>query len=53
MTLKGNAASVEFRNVTKAFGAVVAVRDLTFTIEAGELITFLGPRAAARPPRCA
>lgn len=48
MTIKGKAASVEFRNVTKAFGDVVAVRDLTFTIEAGELITFLGPSGCGK-----
>jgi iron(III) transport system ATP-binding protein len=48
MTITGKAASVEFRNVTKAFGTVVAVKDLTFTIEAGELITFLGPSGCGK-----
>jgi len=48
MTVKGNAASVKFRNVTKTFGTVVAVKDLTFTIEAGELITFLGPSGCGK-----
>jgi iron(III) transport system ATP-binding protein len=48
MTITGKAASVEFRNVTKAFGTVVAVKDLTFTIEAGELITVLGPSGCGK-----
>jgi len=48
MSITGKAASVEFRNVTKAFGPVVAVKDLSFTIEAGELITFLGPSGCGK-----
>ena len=48
MSFKGNAASVEFRNVTKAFGPVIAVREVNFTIEAGELITFLGPSGCGK-----
>ncbi|MBL6928491.1 MAG: ABC transporter ATP-binding protein [Rhodospirillales bacterium] len=48
MTIKGKAASVEFRNVTKAFGEVVAVRDVSFKIDAGELITFLGPSGCGK-----
>jgi iron(III) transport system ATP-binding protein len=48
MTLRGKAASVEFRNVTKAYGPVVAVRDVSFTIAAGELITFLGPSGCGK-----
>ncbi len=47
------AASVEFRNVTKRYGKVTAVDNVSFTIAPGTLTTLLGPWAAARPPRCA
>ena len=33
------AASIEFRKVSKLYGDVAAVRDLTFTIAAGTLVT--------------
>ena len=32
-----SAASVEFRHVTKRYGAVTAVQDVSFTIEPGTL----------------
>jgi ABC-type multidrug transport system ATPase subunit len=32
------AASVRFENVTKSYGEVVAVRDVSFTIEPGALV---------------
>ena len=35
--------AVEFKHVTKAYGDVQAVRDLSFTIEYGKLVTLLGP----------
>ena len=35
--------AVEFKNVTKAFGDVQAVRNLNFSIEKGQLVTLLGP----------
>mgnify|MGYP003302316901 CR=1 FL=1 len=35
--------AVEFLNVTKAFGNVKAVRDVSFQIQSGELVTLLGP----------
>jgi ABC-type uncharacterized transport system YnjBCD ATPase subunit len=31
------------------YGAVTAVDNINFTIEAGKLVTLLGPPAAARP----
>jgi iron(III) transport system ATP-binding protein len=40
---------VEFRRVTKRYGDVVAVNQVSFTIEQGTLVTLLGRRAAARP----
>ena len=48
MTIGYKAASVQFQGVTKAFGSVVAVRDISFTIEAGTLVTLLGPSGCGK-----
>ncbi|MFN3482905.1 ABC transporter ATP-binding protein [Rhabdaerophilum calidifontis] len=42
------AASVEFRNVWKRWGEAVAVRDVSFRIEAGTLTTLLGPSGCGK-----
>jgi iron(III) transport system ATP-binding protein len=42
------AASVEFRRVTKRYGAVVAVSAVSFTIEPGTLVTLLGPSGCGK-----
>ncbi|MHB2169417.1 ABC transporter ATP-binding protein [Alsobacter sp. R-9] len=41
-------ASVEFRNVTKAYGSVTAVDDVSFVIEPGTLVTLLGPSGCGK-----
>ena len=41
-------ASVEFRNVTKAYGGVVAVDDVSFTIAPATLVTLLGPSGCGK-----
>jgi iron(III) transport system ATP-binding protein len=41
-------ASVEFRNVTKRYGSVVAVDDISFTIEPATLVTLLGPSGCGK-----
>jgi iron(III) transport system ATP-binding protein len=41
-------ASVEFRNVTKRYGAVTAVDAISFTIEPGKLVTLLGPSGCGK-----
>jgi iron(III) transport system ATP-binding protein len=41
-------ASVEFRRVSKAYGSVVAVRDVSFTVAAGALVTLLGPSGCGK-----
>jgi iron(III) transport system ATP-binding protein len=41
-------ASVEFRRVTKRYGAVVAVNAVSFTIEPGTLVTLLGPSGCGK-----
>ena len=40
--------AIELRAVSKRFGAVEAVRDLTFQIACGEIVGFLGPNGAGK-----
>jgi iron(III) transport system ATP-binding protein len=47
MAASGTSA-VEFRAVVKAYGAVRAVNDITFTIETGTLVTLLGPSGCGK-----
>jgi iron(III) transport system ATP-binding protein len=47
-SLRGKAASVTFERVTKAFGPVVAVREVSFTIAPGQLVTLLGPSGCGK-----
>jgi ABC-type sugar transport system ATPase subunit len=39
---------VELRHVTKRFGPVVAVRDLSLAVQAGEFLTLLGPSGCGK-----
>ena len=48
MTLETRSASVEFRHVLKSYGPVVAVRDVSFVVEAGALVTLLGPSGCGK-----
>jgi iron(III) transport system ATP-binding protein len=40
--------SVEFRNVVKRYGTASAVAGVTFTVEAGTLVTLLGPSGCGK-----
>jgi iron(III) transport system ATP-binding protein len=42
------AASIEFRNVSKSYGEVAAIRDVSFDIAAGTLVTLLGPSGCGK-----
>jgi iron(III) transport system ATP-binding protein len=42
------AASIEFRNVSKLYGATAAVKDVSFTIAEGTLVTLLGPSGCGK-----
>lgn len=39
---------VEVKNLTKRYGKITAVDDITFTVEAGEILGFLGPNGAGK-----
>ncbi len=41
-------AIIEAQGLTKTFGKVVAVQDLTLSVEAGEVLGFLGPNGAGK-----
>src|SRR5512139_333139 len=39
---------IEVRNLTKRYGEVVAIRDISFTAATGEILGFLGPNGAGK-----
>src|SRR5260370_27886184 len=42
------AASIEFRNVSNLYGEAAAVKDISFTVAAGSLVTLLGPSGCGK-----
>ncbi|MDB5069532.1 MAG: transporter related, partial [Candidatus Eremiobacteraeota bacterium] len=41
-------ALLKLDNVTQRFGGLVAVNDLTFTVEAGAIVAMIGPNGAGK-----
>jgi len=39
---------IEVRNLTKRFGDILAIRDVSFTAETGQILGFLGPNGAGK-----
>jgi len=46
----GRKQMIEIQNLTKRYGQIVAVDNLNFTVEKGEIVGFLGPNGAASQP---
>lgn len=42
------ATTITIKNLTKKFGSVIAVNDVSFTIEAGSFLTLLGPSGCGK-----
>ncbi|MGH9082504.1 MAG: ABC transporter ATP-binding protein [Acidimicrobiales bacterium] len=47
-TAAAGTGAIEVRSLTKRFGGVTAVRDLSFTVEPGRVTGFLGPNGAGK-----
>ncbi len=39
---------IEVRNLTKYYGSVAAIKDVSFSVQEGEILAFLGPNAAGK-----
>ena len=48
MSQTGGAGALETRGLTKRYGPVTAVDDLTFTVPKGSVTGFLGPNGAGK-----
>jgi len=44
----GKKQMIEIQNLTKRYGQIVAVDNLNFTVEKGEIVGFLGPNGAGK-----
>ena len=44
---------ISVHGLTKQFGRIRAVEELTFDVRPGQITGFLGPNGAGKPPLCA
>ena len=52
LKIKGVSESmVEVKNLVKRYGNQLAVNDVSFTVDSGEILGFLGPNGAGNRPR--
>ena len=43
---------LEVKNLSVSYGAIEAVKDISFTVNDGEIVSLIARTAQARPPRC-
>ena len=43
---------LELRGLTRRYGDLVALDNLSFTVRGGQMFGFVGPTGPARPPPC-
>ena len=43
-------ASIQVKNLTKSFGDLLVLDDISFEVEDGEFLCIVGPTAAEKPP---
>jgi ABC-type branched-subunit amino acid transport system ATPase component len=43
---------LELQGLTRRYGDLVVLDDLSFTVREGQMFGFIGPTAPARPPPC-
>ncbi len=46
--MKGHSEMIEVRNLTKSYGSKIAVNDISFKAEEGQVLGFLGPNGAGK-----
>jgi len=45
--------TIQVQNLAKSYGDFAALRDVSFEVQKGEILGFLGPNGAGRRRRCA
>ena len=45
-------SGIRVENLTKKFGDFIAVDDVSFSVEEGELVALLGPSGSGKAPFC-
>ncbi|MEN9223972.1 MAG: ABC transporter ATP-binding protein [Thermostichus sp. HHBFW_bins_43] len=48
MTVLGSASAIEVEHLSKTYGTFTAIRDISFQVNAGEIMGFLGPNGAGK-----
>ena len=44
---------IEVQQLTKRYGELTAINNISFSVASGQILGFLGPNGQERPPPCA